>query len=365
MAAKAAPASVSAAAQTVPPSRRLTDLAALVGARIVGNDQLLIQGVGSLEDAGPEQIAFFHNTKYRKAFAATRAGAVLVSAKSAELADRPAKATLLVSENPYLAFGRLSSAFHEAPRPRAGRHPQAVIEPSAQVHPEAQVGPLAYVGAFATIGARTILHPGAVVEADARVGDDCLLYPCSVVREGCILGHRVILQPGVVIGSDGFGYAYDPAGPAHVKVPQVGIVRVEDDVEIGAGSCVDRATLGETVIGRGSKIDNLVQVAHNVQLGAHCILCAQAGISGSTKLGTGVVLAGQVGLVGHIEIGDGARVGAQSGVTNDVPGSEMYSGSPAVPHGEWLRNMAAIRHLPELIKEQRELRQQLEKLEKR
>ncbi len=359
MAAKATP----RATQAVPLSRWLGELAELVGAKVERDRKLLIRGVASLEEAGPDQIAFLHNARYHAAFAATRAGAVVVSPKDAQLPERP-KAILLISDNPYLAFGRLSRLFHEPPTARPGRHPTAVIEHSAKVHAEAQIGPLSYVGAGATVGARTILHPGAVVEADARIGDDCLLYPCSVVRERCVLGHRVILQPGAIVGSDGFGYAFDAAAPAHVKVPQAGIVRVEDDVEIGAGSTIDRATLGETVIGRGSKIDNLVQVAHNVQLGAHCLLCAQAGVSGSTKLGNGVVLAGQVGLVGHIELGDGARIGAQSGVTNDVPAGETYSGSPAVPHADWLRSMVALRELPGLLKEQRQLRQRLEQLEK-
>jgi UDP-3-O-[3-hydroxymyristoyl] glucosamine N-acyltransferase len=352
------------AAQTVPFSRWLGELAGLVGAKVENDRKLLIRGVAALEDAGPDQIAFFHNTKYRKAFAATRAGAVVVQPKDAQLADRPKKAILLVSDNPYLAFGKLSRLFNEPPAARPGRHPTAVIEPSAKVHPEAQIGPLTYVGNGASIGARTILHPGAIVEAEARVGDDCLLYPCTVVREGCVLGNRVILQPGAIVGSDGFGFAFDPEGPAHTKVPQVGIVRVEDDVEIGAGSCIDRATLGETVIGRGTKIDNLVQVAHNVQLGAHCLVCAQAGISGSSKLGTGVVLAGQVGVVGHLEIGDGARIGAGSGVAHDVPAGETQSGSPAIPHAAWLHSVAAFPRLPELLKEQRALRQRVEKLEK-
>jgi UDP-3-O-[3-hydroxymyristoyl] glucosamine N-acyltransferase len=343
--------------------RQLGELAELVGAKVAGDGKLLIGGVGSLEDAKADQIAFFHNARYRAAYAATRAGAVVVSAKDAQLQERP-KATLLVSDNPYLAFAKLSRLFHQTPLARPSLHPQAVIEPSAKVHPEAQVGALAYVGGGASIGARTILDPGAIVEANAKVGDDCLLHSCAVVREGCVLGNRVILQPGAVVGSDGFGYAFDAEAPAHVKVPQVGIVRLEDDVEIGANSCIDRATLGETVIGRGTKVDNLVQVAHNVQLGAHCLVCAQAGISGSTKLGAGVVLAGQVGVVGHLEIGDGARIGAGSGVAHDVPAGETHSGSPAFPHVRWLQSVAVTQRLPELFKEQQALRRRVEELEK-
>jgi UDP-3-O-[3-hydroxymyristoyl] glucosamine N-acyltransferase len=348
----------------VPSPRPLGELAAFVGAKVIGDGELLIHGVGSLEDAGPDRIAFLHNARYRQAFAATRAGAVLVSAKDAEIPDRP-RAALLVSDNPYLAFGRLSTLFHGAAKAVPGRHPQAVIEPSASVHPEAQIGALAYVGASASIGARTVLHPGAIVEAHARLGDDCLIYPCAVVREGCVLGDRVILQPGAVVGSDGFGYAFDATTKSHVKVPQVGIVRLEDDVEIGANACIDRATLGETLVGRGTKVDNLVQIAHNVRTGPHCVLCAQAGIAGSTTLGAGVILAGQAGLTGHIEIGDGARIGAQAGVPNDVPAGATHTGYPAQPLAEWLRSAAALRRLPELLKETQALRKRVEELERR
>ena len=225
--------------------------------------------------------------------------------------------------------------------------------------------PLAYVGEGARIGAGSILHPGAIVERGAQVGAGCILYPCSVVRERCVLGDRVILQPGAVVGSDGYGYAFDPAGPAHVKVPQAGIARLEDDVELGAGACVDRATLGETVVGRGSKIDNLVQIAHNVRLGAHCLICAQAGVAGSSELGNGVVLGGQVGVIGHLRLGDGVQVGAQSGIMEDVPAGESRSGSPARGHVAWLRSSAVYWRLPELLREQAALRRRLDDLERR
>ena len=183
------------------------------------------------------------------------------------------------------------------------------------------------------------------------------------MRERCVLGNRVLLQPGVVVGSDGFGFAFDPAGPAHVKVPQVGTVRIEDDVEVGAGSCIDRATTGETLIGRGTKIDNLVQIAHNVRVGPLSIVCAQVGISGSTEVGQGVVLAGQVGIVGHVHVGDGARIAAQSGVPHDVPPGATVSGYPAVERSLWLRQSAALKQLPELLREVRELRARIAALE--
>jgi UDP-3-O-[3-hydroxymyristoyl] glucosamine N-acyltransferase len=199
----------------------------------------------------------------------------------------------------------------------------------------------------------------------SRIGEDCVLQPGAVVRERCVVGNRVLLQPGVVLGSDGFGFAFDPSGPAHVKVPQIGTVRIEDDVEVGAGSCIDRATTGETVVGRGTKIDNLVQIAHNVRVGPLSILCAQVGISGSTEIGEGVVLAGQVGVVGHVHIGDGARIAAQSGVPHDVAPGATVSGYPAVDHALWLRQSAALKQLPELLRELRELRARVAALEAR
>ncbi|HZN92647.1 MAG TPA: UDP-3-O-(3-hydroxymyristoyl)glucosamine N-acyltransferase, partial [Myxococcales bacterium] len=210
-------------------------------------------------------------------------------------------------------------------------------------------------------------YPGAYVGEGAAVGEDCVLHPSSSVLRGCILGARVILHASSVIGSDGFGYAFDAEGargPEHFKIPQVGIVRVEDDVEVGACSCVDRATLGETVIGRGTKIDNLVQIAHNVKVGPLALICAQAGVAGSSELGAGVVLAGQVGVVGHLRVGDMAKIGAQSGVARDVPDGAVLSGSPAFDHKAWLKSSAAYEQLPELLREIRALRRRVEALEK-
>jgi UDP-3-O-[3-hydroxymyristoyl] glucosamine N-acyltransferase len=226
--------------------------------------------------------------------------------------------------------------------------------------------PLATVAAGAEVGARTILHPGVHVGEGARIGEDCLLHPNVVIGERCVVGNRVILQPGCVIGSDGFGFAFDPEGegkgPRHYKVPQSGIVVVEDDVEVGANACVDRATLGVTRIGRGAKIDNLVQIAHNVEVGPLSIIVAQVGVAGSTRLGAGVVLAGQVGIVGHLTIGDGVKLGAQSGVMNDIPAGETWAGTPARPHREWLKASASLEHLTEMRKELKALRREVDAL---
>ncbi len=340
----------------------LAELAARVGGEVQGDGAIRIEGVAPLEDAGPSQLSFFSNKKYRRAFEASRAGAVVVEPG----AEVPAGRTVLRAGNAYLAFARISTLFHPPREALPEVSPLAAIHPTAQVHPSAQVMPLACVGPGARVGARTIVFPGAHVGDDASVGEDCLLYHNVVVRERCVVGDRVILQPGCVIGSDGFGFAFDPEGegqgPRHYKVPQIGIVVVEDDVEIGANTCVDRATLGTTRVGRGAKIDNLVQIAHNVQVGPLSLLMSQVGIAGSTKLGMGVIAAGQVGIVGHLEIGAGARLAAQSGVMHDVQAGDTESGSPSVPHQRWLKNMAALDQLPDMRKEVRELRKELDRL---
>ncbi len=348
---------------TAPPPRRLGELAAHVGGELLGDSGLLIHGLNGLAEAGPGDVSFYGNTKYRRQYEATRASAVLVGL------DVPAREglSLVRVPNPHLAFAKLSTLFHPGRRFQAGVSPGAHVHPEARVHPEATVMAGATVERGARVGARTVLYPGVFVGEGASVGEDCLLYPNVTVREACILGSRVILHASSVVGADGFGFAFNAEGeqgPEHYKIPQAGIVRIEDDVEVGACSCIDRATLGETVIGRGTKIDNLVQIAHNVKVGALSLLCAQVGIAGSTEVGMGVILAGQVGVVGHIRVGDMARVGSQSGVAHDVEDGQTVSGSPAVPHKEWLRASAALGQLGDLLKEVRTLRRRVEMLEK-
>ena len=341
---------------------RLAELAARVGGQVVGDGDLRVEGVAALADAGPAQVSFFSNRKYRRAFEASRAGAVVVEPD--ELV--PSGRTVLRVRNAYLAFAKITTLFHPPREALPEVAPAAVVHPSARIHPSAQVMPLASIGAGAEIGARTIIHPGVQIAEDVRIGQECLLYANVVVRERCRIGDRVIVQPGAVIGSDGFGFAFDPEGegqgPRHFKFPQVGIVVVEDDVEIGACTCIDRAALGVTRIGRGVKIDNLVQIAHNVEVGPLSLLVAQVGISGSTKLGAGVVVAGQVGLVGHLSIGDGARIGAQAGVGNDVERGASVAGSPAVPYDAWLRSVAVFNQLPKMRRELVQLRKEVERL---
>lgn len=348
----------------------LEDLAARIGARLAPGFEReagrAVTAVAELEEAAPDQLGFYANARYKKELQATRAGAVLVSEEDAALV--PEGAVPLLAAQPYVAFARASAIFNPAPAAVPGVDPGAHVHPQAQIAASAQIGPGAVVGRGARIGEGTILHPGALVLDDARVGAGCTLHAGAIVRERCVLGDRVILQPGAVIGSDGFGFAFDlegGEGPQHRKVPQAGIARVEDDVEIGACSCVDRATLGETVIGRGTKIDNLVQVGHNVRVGSLSLIVAQAGISGSTTLGQGVVVAGQVGIVGHLRIGDGVRLGAQSGIAHDVPDGETWTGHPALPHREWLRMVSALPRVPALLKQVRALEKRLAELEAR
>jgi UDP-3-O-[3-hydroxymyristoyl] glucosamine N-acyltransferase len=341
----------------------LAELAARVGGTVQGDGSLRLDGVAPLEDAGPSHISFFSNRKYRKAFEASRAGAVIVEPDE----DVPAGRTVLRAAPAYLAFAKISTAFHPPREPLPEVAPEAAIHPSAKVHPSAQVMPFASVGARAEVGPRTILFPGVHLGEDVRVGADCTLYANVVIRERCVIGDRVILQPGCVIGADGFGFALDlqgeGRGPRHYKVPQVGIVVVEDDVEIGANSCVDRATLGVTRIGRGAKIDNLVQIAHNVEVGPLSILASQVGISGSTKLGMGVVAWGQAGLVGHITVGDRANIAAQAGVASDVDAGARIAGSPAGPDVQWARNSSVFNRLTEMRRELRELRAAVARLQ--
>ncbi|SEU05604.1 UDP-3-O-(3-hydroxymyristoyl)glucosamine N-acyltransferase [Stigmatella erecta] len=343
--------------------RRLGELATHVGGELLGDAGLLIHGLNGLAEAGPGDVSFYGNTRYRRQFEATRASAVLVGR------DVPAREglSLIRVGNPHLAFARLLTLFEVRERPAAGVRPGAHVHPEARVHPEAVVMAGATVEKGASVGARTVLYAGAYVGEAASLGEDCTVYPNVTVRERCLVGSRVILHASCVVGADGFGFAFDAEGeegPRHFKIPQTGIVRIEDDVEVGACTCIDRATIGETVVGRGTKLDNLVQLAHNVKIGPLTLICAQAGVSGSSEVGTGVVLAGQVGVVGHIRVGDLAKVGAQSGVAHDVEDGQVVSGTPAMPHREWLRASAAVGQLGDLLKEVRALRRRVEQLEK-
>jgi UDP-3-O-[3-hydroxymyristoyl] glucosamine N-acyltransferase len=314
-----------------------------------------------LADAGPADVSMVASDAYARAVTRTRAAAVLVD-RRVRLPSAPVP--VLVVDDVEAAVAAVLALF--APpvqRPPAGVHPTAVVAPTARLGPGCAVGPHAVVGARAVLGARCALHPGVVIGDDVTIGDDCDLYPHVVLRERVSLGHRVAIHAGAVIGTDGFGYRWD--GSAHAKVPQIGTVIIEDDVEIGSCVCIDRAKFGATVIGRGTKIDNLVQVAHNVRIGPHCIIVGQTGIAGSVQLGTGVVLGGQTAVRDHVSLGDGAIAAARSAIAKDVPPGQTVSGMPALPHRQSLREQAALRHLPALRDEVRRLQEQLHELQRR
>lgn len=311
---------------------------------------LEISGLASLDDANPGDLAFFGNQRYIRAVRKSRATAVLVPHGFAE--EIPA--TRIWVDDPSASFAALLPDFTppEVPRP-SGIHPTAVIAPDSEIAPDVAVGPHAVIEPGARIGARSVIGANCYVGHRAVIGEDCLLYPHVTLRERCSLANRVILHSGVVIGADGFGYEFRDG--RHQKIPQTGIVQIEDDVEIGANTTVDRARFGRTWIRKGTKIDNLVQIGHNVTIGEHCILCAQVGISGSTRLGNFVTLAGKVGLSGHIELGDGVIFGAMSAIAKDVPAKSVMFGAPARPIREYKANYALLKNIRKLYDRVKEL----------
>lgn len=326
----------------------LDELASGIGGRVEGDADREITGIAGLREAGPGDITVFFSSRYRRDLKSTRAGAIIVG----EGGDFPGR-TVLRAASPQLAFARALELFYPSRTPSPGIHPSAVIEQSASVDPSAVVSAFCHVGEEVSIGPRSVLLSHCIVGRRSVIGAGVLLHPRVTLVESVTVGDRVIIHSGTVIGSDGFGYVFD--GGRHLKIPQVGGVEIGDDVEIGANVTIDRATTGTTRIGEGSKIDNLVQIAHNVDVGKHTVVVSQVGISGSSRVGSGVVLGGQVGVVGHVTIGDGARVGAQSGVINDVPPGETRSGMGPLPHRQWLKAQAAFDHLPDLRRRLREL----------
>jgi UDP-3-O-[3-hydroxymyristoyl] glucosamine N-acyltransferase len=338
--------------------KRLKELADWVGGRVVGDGEVEISGVGSIEEAHPGEITFIAHPKYLPKLEKTQASAIIVS-KEVPLTNKP----LLCVSNPYLAFVKILHLFFQKVYSPRGVDPKAWISPNALLGKDLTIYPFVYVGDGCQIKDRVILYPGVYVGEDSVIDEDSVLFPNVSVYPRSIIGKRVILHSGVVVGSDGFGYVKD--GKKNVKIPQVGRVVIEDDVEIGSNTTIDRATLGETVIRRGVKIDNLVQVAHNVVIGEDSIIVAQVGISGSTKIGSNVTLAGQVGVVDHVEIGDNVIVGAQSGVAYDLAPNQAYTGSPPLPHREFLRAISVFPKLPEMRKTLLEMEKRLAEIEKR
>lgn len=318
----------------------LSEIAARLGLTLRGED-LEITGVNTLADASPAELSFLANPKYAHQLSETKAGAIIVSADQA-----PAQKPCLISANPYLDFARSVQLFAKAQGSFIGVSELAFVHQGARVDPSASIGPFAYIGPGSLIGPRVRIFSGTYIGEDCVIDEDTLIYPNCSIMAGTLVGKRVILHAGTVLGSDGFGFAQ--AAGAMTKFPQIGRTVIEDDVEIGANTTIDRAALGETRVGQGTKIDNLVQLGHNVRVGRNCILVAQVGIAGSTTLGDGVILAGQVGVAGHIHLGDGCRIGAKSGVGQDVPPKQDLSGIPVMPHGSFLRASAIMPKLPEM-----------------
>ncbi|HKV27408.1 MAG TPA: UDP-3-O-(3-hydroxymyristoyl)glucosamine N-acyltransferase [Candidatus Acidoferrales bacterium] len=335
---------------------KLGEIAARLKCALEGDAEIEISGVAGIEEAHPGQLTFLANRRYRLAASKTRASAIIVPRKEEGL-----RLACLRAENPYLTFAHAIELFYGAPRYPAGIHPTAVIAKSAILGAGAHIGPYCFVDDDVTLGANAVLHSFVSVYRGARIGDDFFAHSHVAIREGCRIGHRVILQNGVVIGGDGFGFAPQHDGRWY-KIQQSGITVIGDDVEIQANSAIDRATVGETRIGRGTKLDNLVQVGHACTVGEDTLLCGQVGLAGSTVVGNRCILAGQAACAGHLHMGDGAILTAQSAVSHDIPAGATYSGSPGIENKIWLRSVAIFNHLPELQKTVRKLEREVEEL---
>lgn len=333
----------------------LDEIARRIGAEVRGDGSRVVEDVRGIEEAGEAHLTFVANPRYLPKLSSTRAAGAIVSPGVPETPT-----TLLVTPEPYRAFAEVLRLFHPERRPPPGVSPDARVDPSACLGEGVSVGPFVFVGPRAKVGDRSVLHPFVLLEEGAVVGADCVLYPHVSVRAGCVLGERVVLHNAVQVGADGFGFV--PEGARLQKIPQVGIVRIEDDVEVGAGTCIDRATMGETRVGRGTKIDNLVQVAHNVQIGEDVILVSQVGISGSTTIGDRTVLAGQTGVAGHLHIGKDVKAAAKTGIISSLKDGSLVSGQPCMDHRRHLRVLAVFKQLPEMRARLRRLEQELEAL---
>lgn len=333
---------------------------ALGGCRLDGEPGLEIRGVATIELAEAGEVTFLSNPKYRRHLSTTRASAVILDHEM----PLPPHLSGIRSDHPYLSFAHALSLFRPPPPPLRGIHPTAQIARSAELGADVTLGPFVVIGEGVRIGPRANLHSCCTVYDGAEIGADSILHSHSVVREYCRLGCRVVLQNHVTVGCDGFGYARQP-NHAWYKIPQTGIVIIEDDVEIGAGSTIDRATIGATIIRRGTKIDNLVQIGHGSTVGTDTLLCAQVGLAGSTEVGSEVILGGQVGSAGHLKIGDRVVATAQTGIPASVPEGKVISGYPAIDNRDWLKSSAVFAQLPTLQREVRRLRQLLAELEVR
>ncbi|MBD1401006.1 UDP-3-O-(3-hydroxymyristoyl)glucosamine N-acyltransferase [Pelovirga terrestris] len=335
----------------------LAELATLVQGEVRGDPTVQVERVASIDQATEGDITFVANPKYLARLKDCRASAVIV-APGVAVGDRD----VLVAANPYLAFARVLAFLHGSSEQNPGVRPGAQVADSATIDSTATIYPGCVIGERVVVGPRSVVHPGVCLYADVVIGSDCLLHAQAIVREGCQLGDRVILQPGAVIGSDGFGFA--PDGSGYFKIPQIGIVVLENDVEIGSNSCVDRATLGETRVRRGTKVDNLVQIGHNVDLGEDCIIVAQVGLAGSSRIGNHCTFGGQSAVAGHLKVGDHITIGARGGISGNLEAPhQVLSGVPLMPHKEWLRSAMTLPKLPEMRKNLQQLKKRVTELE--
>jgi len=323
----------------------LAEAADLVGGSLSDSckPEHCICGMNTLAGAGPHEGTFLANVKYRSLLKRSKAGVILVG----EHEIVPEGLPVMRTRDPYLGFAVLQRVFHPQPKASALRHASASIDTSAVIADDVDIAAQAVIGAGVHIGRGTIIGPGCIIGDHVTIGEDCLLHPHAFIAEGCVLGDRVILQAGAVIGSDGFGYAWN--GKEHLKIPQTGRVILADDVEIGAKTCIDRGALGDTMIEQGVKLDNLIQIGHNVRIGAYSIMASQVGVSGSTKIGAGCQVGGQAGFAGHIEIAPSCKIAAQSGVMSNLE-TGVYGGSPVMPQRAWMRMIAIMQKLPEIIR---------------
>ncbi|MBI2834215.1 MAG: UDP-3-O-(3-hydroxymyristoyl)glucosamine N-acyltransferase [Acidobacteria bacterium] len=338
---------------------KLSELAERLGCRLEGDGDAEILGVAGIDRAGPSDVTFFVNPRYSSALRTTRAAAVILNDGAPA-----APCAMLRTAEPYVAFADAVAVFADTTRPAPGIHVHAAIGADVDIDASVSIAAFVSIGDRVRIGPRTIIHPNVTIGHGARIGADCLIHSNVAIRERTAIGHRVVLQNGAAVGADGFGFAKRPDG-TYQKIPQAGVVVIEDDVEIGANTTIDRPAVGETRIRAGAKIDNLVQVAHGVSIGRNALLAAQVGIAGSTELEDDVVLAGQVGVAGHLKIGRGTVATAQSGIPNSVPAGALVSGFPAIENREWLKASAIFRRLPELKKSVAALERRLTELEER
>jgi UDP-3-O-[3-hydroxymyristoyl] glucosamine N-acyltransferase len=336
---------------------KLGELAERLECRLEGDGSLEIWRVAGLDQAREGDIAFFANPKYAPALRRTRASAVILGKDAA-----PAPCAMLRTTHPYLAFANALALFAPAAHPAPGVDPHSAVASDASLGRDVSVGPFTSIGRGARIGDRTVIYPNVSICDGAVIGDDCVIYSHVAIRERTIIGNRVVLQNGAVIGSDGYGFVRRADG-TYQKIPQTSIVVIEDDVEVGANTAIDRPAVGETRIHAGAKIDNLVQIGHGVNVGKNALLAAQVGIAGSTTIGDNVILGGQVGVAGHVTIGKGASAVGQSGITNSVADGSFVSGYPAIDNREWLKSSAIFRKLPALRKKIADLEQRIRELE--